>query len=42
VRHWSAADGLDDGVISGLRERRLDGLPVVEATRADLAAWLPR
>lgn len=41
VRYWTAAGGLDDGVIEALRERRLDGLPVVEATRADLAAWLP-
>ena len=40
VRFWSAGDGLDDRVIEALRERRFDGLAVVEPDDAKWTAQL--
>jgi hypothetical protein len=40
VRFWSATGGLDDGVISALRDRRLAELTVVEPAPGELADWL--
>lgn len=40
VRFWSAGEGLDDGVIAALRERRFDGLAVVEPDDSEWTAQL--
>jgi hypothetical protein len=40
VRFWAANEGLDDEVISALRDRRLDRLPVLEPTDAELRKQL--
>jgi hypothetical protein len=40
VRFWSASEGLEDGVISALRDRRVDRLPVIEPTDAALRGQL--
>jgi len=40
VRFWTASEGLDDSVISALRDRRLDRLPIVEPTDAALREQL--
>lgn len=41
VRFWSATGGLDEEVISAVRERRLDGMTVLEPATGELAEWLP-
>lgn len=40
VRFWSAGEVLDDAVIAALRERRFDGLAVVEPDDAEWTAQL--
>jgi hypothetical protein len=40
VRFWSDSDGLDQEVVSALRDRRLDRLPIVEPTEAAFAEQL--
>lgn len=40
VRFWSAVEGLDGGVIEALRERRFDGLAVVEPDDDEWSAQL--
>ena len=40
ARFWTDAEGLDDAVIEALRERRFDGLAIVEPDDAEWAAQL--
>lgn len=40
VRFWADGDGLDGSVIEALRERRLDGLAIVEPDAAEWTAQL--